>query len=883
MQFTKLLPKKLNISKLILILCLGIAFHSTAQTTLSPSISYNWSSDSIISIKTQGTNFNPAFLVNLKFSSTDLKKEILIHKEDSVLIGKGIFQTRHKLKLSKEILDQFDSSFVIIILFENIRTNAPLAERKVKIFRPIRKLPTLSITDSSLNFIYSGKEMFTAKIMVSSDTNNLSHSKDASEFALSNDTSILAWELIKEQPFQSRGIMIEIMDEGEQLLSKPVYYENGIFKDLISHSAKNEDPSMLEKATNAFDLSGELYIENNSFSSSPEHSNGLQYPNTIFRLSNTVSIYGIPFQLNAHHTTNDNIDPSFRNFFSFSLDVNAYRNQLREELIAGDLANQYSIPEINQDIEFNQASIDHLKKTKSTLLKYPNEKIELDSLLEGDVKQLIASELKDTASLDLTNDSISNFTDSISIDSNLNATKINEINNYVNRLEASNKYKNQLKNQKIKAPKSFDRSAFKGNKLYQKAQSQRLASLFLRFEKLEIGNFYQYAGKYSIRDIEMIGFNAEFLINPNNKIGFLRGKINDFQAFNLDNIERNIQVTSIGLSNSHYKSFSPSIRVTEYDDKSINSEDGGVNPKNYVTSLGVLGEVGGFLFYEGEINRSAANWSSTISEQDQFLRNTAIYGKVEVSPFNFLDLNVKYDRVGSNYRSDGVYFLVRDVQSYSVGSHLKLFKNKIYFKNDYTLISRNAEQKELLNESKKLFFDLGSRFKRIPNFQIVHAPISVDIANKLDTSFANLNAFSSVTIARIFYVKKVRKTIYNTALIYSEILNDYFEGTNKQRGFQHFIGISNPKTQFSFTSSYAEVFEKVRFISSNLSHQLKDWVRGSLYYAKNFQDDRYSDIIRMKFDFKVGKSILLGLGGAALFEKNRNTNLGSTVSLRYIY
>src|SRR5690606_40829747 len=103
-------------------------------------------------------------------------------------------------------------------------------------------------------------------------------------------------------------------------------------------------------------LKGELYVENNSFSSSPEHSNGLQYPNTIFRLSNTVTIYGIPFQLNAHHTTNDNIDPNFRNFFSFSLDVNAYRNQLKQQLIAKDIANLYSIAEINQDLNKNQAS-----------------------------------------------------------------------------------------------------------------------------------------------------------------------------------------------------------------------------------------------------------------------------------------------------------------------------------------------------------------------------------------------------------------------------------------------------------------------------------------------------------------------------------------------
>lgn len=862
-------------------LLFSFAIYCNAQNNLNPSVSYKWVTDSSISIKTQGTNFKPAYLVNLKIYSDKLKKKELVYKEDSVLIGKGIFQTRHTIKLSEKIFPSTDSVLILIIKFESVKNEQLLAKNKLELVRPQKKLPSLSITDSSLNISYNGKEELSLKLIVTADSNGVEDNHN--EFKLTTDTTLYAWDLIENTPFQRRKIAIEIKDNEGQLLSETIHYANGVFKEVISSSADNEDSTNSEASKKAISLSGEFYVENNAFSSPPEHTNGLQYPNTIFRLSNTVTIYGIPFRLNAHHTTNDNIDPNFRNFFSFSLDVNAYRNKLKEKLMTEELANKYSIPEINQDLELNRASIDRLTQTKNTLLKYPNEQIEMDSLLNNDVKQLLVSELKDTSSLSIPTDSLSNLTDSIPLDSNLNAAKINEINNYISRLEASNRYKEQLKNKKLSTPSSFDRSAFEGNKLFQKAGSKGAASLFLRFENLEIGNFYQYAGKYSIRDVEMIGFNAEFLLNPTNKIGFLRGKINNFQAFNLDELESDIQVTSVGLNNSQWKAFSPSIRVTEYNDKNINVEDGGANPTNYVTSFSVLGEVGGFLFYEGEINRSNAKWASTITDQNQFLKNTAIYGKVEVSPFDFLDLNVKYDRVGFNYQSEGVYFLIRDMQSHSVGSHLKFFKNKIYFKNDYTIINRNASQKELTNQSKKLFFDLGSRFKRIPNFQIVHAPISVDIANKLDTSFANLDAFSSVTIARVFYVKKVKKTIYNTALIYSEILNDYFEGTNKQRGFQHFIGISNPKTQFSFTSSYSEIFEKIRFVSSNFSHQINDWCRGSIYLAKNFQDDRYSEIIRIKFDLKLGENILFGLGGAALFEKNRNANLGSTVSLRYVY
>jgi hypothetical protein len=382
----------------------------------------------------------------------------------------------------------------------------------------------------------------------------------------------------------------------------------------------------------------------------------------------------------------------------------------------------------------------------------------------------------------------------------------------------------------------------------------------------------------------MKGVNASFLLTPKNQLSFLHGKINSFQSFNLDKIEENIKVTSLGFQNSSFDYFRPSVRLSEFRDESINEELSPVEKSNYVLSTAVSGDVNSFLFYELEYNQSADKLDQTLSKEKDFQKQGAFYGKLTVSPFSFLEINTQFDQVGSNYRSEGVYFLNRNTQSYSVGTYLKIFKNKLYLKSDYAIINRNFEQKELVNQTEKLFFDIGSRFKRIPNFQLIHSPVTVDIANKIDTAFSGLNGFSTITIARVFYIKRVKRTMLNSALIYNEITNDFFEASQIQRGFQHFVSISNENTQLSFTSSYNEVFEKVRFISTSVSRQFKEGkYQASLYYAKNFMLDRYKDILRFKLSGLLYQNFTLGAGVNVLFEKNGQANLGSVLSLRVRY
>ena len=848
------------------------------QIKLQLNSHYKWISDTSISISFKGTNFNQSFLANIEISSTKQPLFIL----DSVLVAKGIFSLNDQLVLPVEFLKDLDSSAILSLkLYAHPKRNL-IAITNLLISKSDQLKPILSYTDSTLLFKYNGKEKREVSISLEPYSDSIINEKV--KFKLQSDTTLMAWNIISSHPFAHRDIFIVIRDKIRILSERQLFYSEGRFVDrlgVVNDCVK--DSSDIQKAVK---IKGDFNIENNTFNQSPEHAPSLQYPSTLIRASNTLYLFGLPFRINAHHNTSEVIDPNFRNFFSFEFDVNAYRRKIRQKLLKNEKLKQYSIQEIDQDIATNKTSIEKLGSYKRTLLQYPDQNIEFDSLLYQEVTKLKESELKDSISLEQALDTISltNDTDDIQDDSlaNQNLAKIKKIDSLIRRFKASNRYKEKLRRQQIDEPTSIDYEEYASDKLFQKV-GQKNASALLRFEKFQLGYFYEEFGRYSIRDIEMKGLNTAFLLSSDLEMGLLRANINSFQSYNLDELNSNIRVSSAFIKHRQFEYFKPEVRVTEFHDFAVDPELSSVSPTNYILSFHAEGEVSSFLFYELEIDRSKSKFADALQKDDDFMKEAAFYGKIEVEPFDFLGMNVAYEQVGSNFQSEGVYFLTRNLQSYSLGTHLKLFDHKIYLKNDYTIINRNYEQKDLVNQSQKLFFDVGSRFKRIPNFQIIHSPITVDIANKLDTSFAGLNAFSSVTIARIFYVKKIKRTLINSALIYSEIQNDFNNGSEKQSGFQHYMGVSNKKMQFSFTSSYRELFERLRFISASINRQINDRLGASLYAAKNFADDRYSVIVRNKLSYLLHQSLQIGIGAALLLEEDQSTNWGSTVSLRLSY
>ena len=871
-----------------LVIILSLTFFSPAikaQSLRSIGINYEWKNDSVVTIKSKGINTGPAFLANLFV----FREDAIEQKFDSLYIAKGIFQLTKEISLPASLFKHESNSTILRVKLFAVTSNKLIHKSELKIMAPPKPPLQFSFTDSILLFSYSGK--VPKPLIIQLITEDSVAKKDEYSFQISQDTSFLAWELIKTNPLQSRKVFI--LQERDTIAK--LHYSEGIFtQNEISEPIINKD-STTEKSK-LISLNGEFFIENNAFSNPPEHAPVMQYPSTIINTSNQVSIAGIPFQLNAYHNTAENIDPNFRNFFSFSLDVNTLRNQVKERLIAKDLEKVPNVNEIEQAILSNEKSIEKLEQYKRTLIKYPDQEIEIDEFLEKESEKLKDSETKDSllSSLDKNEaDRLRIKTDSLLSDSNevtdslnlnKNTKEINRINGLIKRLKASNKYKKKVRNKQLEKPVTLDYSKYDSKTLYQKAAGSGIENLLLRFEKLEVGNFYEYTGRYSIRDIEMKGVNTSFLLDPKNQISFLHGKINNFQSFNLDEIDENIKVISIGFQNTTSDYFRPSIRFSEFRDESINEELSPIEKSNYVLSTAISGDISRFLYYELEYNQSANKLNQTLSKEKNFQKQAAFYGKLTVQPFSFLEINTQFDQVGSNYRSEGVYFLNRNTQSYSVGTHLKLFKNKIYLKSDYAIINRNFEQKNLVNQTEKLFFDIGSRFKRIPNFQLIHSPVTVDIANKIDTAFSGLNGFSTVTIARVFYIKRVKRTMLNSALIYNEITNDFLDASQVQSGFQHFVSVSNEKTQFSFTSSYNAIFEKVRFVSTSVSRQFKEGkYQTSLYYAKNFMLDRYKDILRFKLSALLYQNFTLGGGVNVLFEENGTANLGSVLSLRVRY
>lgn len=834
-------------------------------------------------LKSQGINFKVPYLINIIVMQEVDGESIIRFKKDSVLVRKGINHLSHEF--SVELPKEENENQVIQLKLGIGRPSVKKKEMEFSEYTiPLPEKLSLSseLTDSSIHFLNVPEDGISILFDVYALDSNAMH--EAISHRLKKDSVLNSTGIIRSKPFLDRKIIYQVKENENELFNDSIFYKKGIFSNSVE---KEEDIIVKDEKESEVDFSGELFIESNFFNEKPVHSNAAQYPYTNINANNNINLMGMPFQLNLSHTTNDNISPDFRNFFSFRFDVNQYRNNIQKELLEKAAEKQYTPGEINSDILQNKVAIEELDRVNRLMKQYPKEDVNVDQFI-GDELNLAnkSAEMDLNHGLDsLFGDSIPSNQNALPSDSALNDQRenIKRVEKAIQVLKQSNQKKEKYLNYIKQKPSAELGQGIDPQQLYQQLPSNHPAAVLSRFEKFELGNFYEYAGQYSIRDVEMKGVNASFLLNAENKVGLLHGRINDFQSFNLDRIEASKRISSAAISNRSLDYFQPGVRITHFNDESINEELIETSPSYYVISAQAMGELGGLLFYEAEINQSNDGLKLSSGSESKASKNLAYYTNLTITPAHFLDLKLQYDQVGSNYRSDGVYFLNRNRQTTTIGYKLRLFKNKIHFKNDYTIINRNFEQKSLSNQTKKLYFDMGTHFKRLPNVQLTYSPISVDIANKIDTSFSGIDANTNVLIARVFYFKKVRKTLYNTALIYSEIQNDFSEGFSTQRGVQHLMSISNEKLSVSLTSSFKEVFQSLRFLSANYQQALNEKLNVNLSIAKNFADDFYSEIIRSGISYQLPHNIKLGAGAIFLVEDSKHLNTGGSLSIRWIY
>lgn len=860
-----------------------------SQGRMNFSSSLNWESDSSLAFQFRSTNFAKGQLVNFKIVNNFNSYQQFSWNLDSVFIRQGISVLSESISIKNQAIDPYKDTLFLNFKLYSADQSTVIDSSLFTVLPKARYWADVLITDSTLQISASGNNALSYSMKSSHEQ---ADSIDAQiEFTTPSDT-LLSWrDFILHAPFEKRVFELTQTDLEGHEKSTSFLYENGKLSARNENSPINIPAPQPEKKEKAIYFKGQLSVESNFFQETPQHSNTSQYPYTFIQASNTISVYGLPFTVQAMHSTNDNISPNFRNFFSFQFDVAQYRDQISQQLMQEELEKVYSIGDLTADIESNQVAIQRLEKAKELLLLYPNEAIQLDSALKQEWEQVVLSQHTDSLfqldSLVGTQDSIPSAlnTHYTSIDSikEVRQVQLLRIEKGIERLNYSNTLKaNYLKQLKEKPSLPIERIA--PHALFSQFKNQAFVSTLLRFEKFELGNFYEYAGEYSIRDIEMRGINTGFLLNSENQLQVLWGRVNEFQSFNLDEIQDNKEVRSFAFQNSSLDVFQPTLRLTQFKDKTINQELSSFPEDYYVLSVNASGELSSFFSYLLEVNQSNENVNPLRSQNDEVAKSRSYFFQSYLTPLSFLDVKLQFDQVGSAYRTDGVYFLNRNFRAYTAGIKLRLFKNKLHLKNDFSIQERNFEQKSLTNKTTKQFYDIGTHFKRIPNLQVSYAPISVEVANQLDTSFSGLNANTNVLIARLHYFKKIKKTFISTALVYNEIENELADDFSTQKGIQHFVSITNERTNFAFTSSYDRTFASVRFISSSFSQQITSKLSVSAHLAKNFNDHFYSETIRSTISYQFFKQFNLGLGGIFLIEnQDRSINSGGSISLRFNY
>jgi hypothetical protein len=874
--------------RIILLLFFSSTLSLFAQAPFKSTHQIYWTSDTSIELSFQTTNFKKEQLANLKIVNNSSRYEQFQFAIDSVFIGKGISIFKKEFVLSNISIDPYEDTLSFTVNVLAVKDNSEITSGNYFVLPKKMVWSIVIVTDSSITIPFKSNNI-TYNVSSSESTDSLSRNN---LFKIDTDTVIQRQLIIKNDPITKRKLEITQINASNKKIATTIWYKEGKFYE--KQPLIPSIDSLMATEKKALTISGAINLETNFFSDRPQHSNGSQYPFNSIQANNTVSVFGIPFILSASHNTNDNISPNFRNFFSLQFDSDGFRKNMEDQLIEKLKQNEYTPIKLKQQLYENDLALEKLRNYENLARSYNIEEIEIDSLLAKEFNQVQTSIEVDsilnldslTSKTNISGDTMYEQSNYRTLDSlsDSSTQKLAKIQSAIKQLEKSNELKKKHLNNLQAIDASPQIKQINSNELFSRFESGSLNSILLRFNKLDIGNFYEYTGEYSIRDVELEGVNLSFLINKSNSLSVLHGKVNDFQSFNLDDITDRKKISSLGWNNSKYSFFKPTMRVTRVADETVNPEISNTVDEYFITSLNAEGEVSSWANYVIEYNTSSTAINPLRKSDNQESKNSAYFLKTYITPLPFLDVKLQFDRVGSNYRSDGVYFLNRNFQAYTIGGKIRLFKNKIHLKNDFTIQERNFEQKELTNRTQKQFYDFGTHFKRLPNLQVSYSPISIEVANRIDTSFSGINANTNVLIARIFYFKKIKKTLISTALVYNQIENELADDFSTQKGIQHFASISNEKTNFSFTSSYEDDFSAIRFVSASFAQKIGKKLQFNTHAAKNFRNDFYSEIIRTGFNLQLNDRFNLGAGGIFLIERATSIlNSGGSVSLRINY
>jgi len=835
-----------------------------AQSDKSFRVSYILSDEASISCQIKTSNYSSEYLLDIGFSLLDTNGFVLT---DTIIqkyhVKQGLTSKHFEIVVPKQLIYP-ESKILVICNYKTSGSDSVLNSFKrnitipIEFFEPINYADSywVSQTNSPLGIEYKSYEIDTSGIYQKIIYKN--------EVTVAAYDTISIEEIIVEEPLLNQLVVIRYSINGSSKIDS-LYYIDGFFNNYNRNSQEVVYLDSLKPRNLKID--GNFYLEQNSFNKAPRHSGGLIYPNTYLRSQVSVELYGIPFDFQYSYNSSEAIDQNFRNFLSFRFNADQYLKNLesnlpdrkqREELISA----------IEANMEKNNEVIKRLENIKQIEERYPPNFVNIDSILNANKEQLA-------------------FSDSLSIDSNLNPhypskTIVNNendsINYYIDRFKQSNeqlkKRQNLLQEKNLT---SLDRKTLIEN-------SDRSVATFSRIKNFEIGNIYPYRGQYSIRDVEIKGGELEFYLLEKTSISLLYGRLNEFQALNLAQLNPNIEVKSIGI-NHEIEELKIGVNYLNFKDVSKLKENEGGKYEYNLFSLSSSLNLFNRLDLNFEMNTYQNTTSQTTINTDNFIEESALHGVIEYSVNKHITLDFNTDRVGKNYQSDGVYFLIKDLWQNEIGIKLRLLKNKVLVRAGHRIQERNYSNEELKNKREQQFYDLNTNFRRYPNLGITHSPMTMEIANKLDTSFSNLTANSTVTIARLYYNLKIRTTHYFASTLYNEIHFDQEDISASQRGTQNLFSIRSTNYTLSFTTAFNELYEQLRFCSISGKKKLSTKLSISLFYTHNFENQIqfYTDITRAKLNYKILKNMWSGVGSSILFSDKQSPSYGGTFNVFYSF
>src|SRR5690606_19640080 len=156
-------------------------------------------------------------------------------KFDSLYIAKGIFQLTKEISLPASLFKDESNSTILKVKLFAVTTNQLIHKSELKITAPPKPKLQFTYTDSSLHFSNSAK--VSKLITINLITEDSTERKEKRFFKVSQDTSFLAWELIKTNPFQNRKVII--VQEKDTLWT--FFYREGIFTRTPTEHQINED------------------------------------------------------------------------------------------------------------------------------------------------------------------------------------------------------------------------------------------------------------------------------------------------------------------------------------------------------------------------------------------------------------------------------------------------------------------------------------------------------------------------------------------------------------------------------------------------------------------------------------------------------------------